>query len=146
MNSMNRTPTPWSRPKRARSTTSSSLIPAHHDRVHLHRRETGIDRRVDTREHALELVALGQREEAITLQCVERHVDAPEPGRREVVRELGQLHAVGRHRDVDTERREQLDEARDVRPHQRLAPGEADRLEAEALDADPSDPGRSPRR
>ena len=56
------------------------------------------------------------------------------------MRELGQPHAVRRHRNVDVERREQLYEARHVRPYQRLAPREPDRLEAVALYADPRDP------
>ena len=74
----------------------------------------------------VELVAAGQREEAFRSQRVERHVDAPQPGRREIVRELGQLHAVRRQRDVDAERREHLNEPGHVRPHERLAAGEPD--------------------
>ena len=114
---------------------------AHHDRVHLHRVEPGDERGVDAGEHPVELVALGERDEALAAQRVERDVDPAQPGRGEVVRELGQPHAVGRHREVDAERREQLDEHGHVGPHERLAAGEADRLEAEPLDAHPGDPG-----
>ena len=49
---------------------------AHHDRVDLDRREAGVARRVDPGKHAVELVALRQREEAVATQRVERHVDA----------------------------------------------------------------------
>ena len=55
--------------------------------------------------------------------------------------ELGELHAVGREREVDAQRREQLDEPNDVGPDERLAAREPDRLEPELLDADPSDAG-----
>jgi len=68
MNSMKRTPTAFSRPNRARSTTSSSLITAHDHRVDLDRRESGEQRGVDTGEHTIELVAFGQREEPFALQ------------------------------------------------------------------------------
>ena len=60
---------------------------------------------------------------------------------REVVCDLGELHAVGGHRDVDAERRQHLDQAGEVRPDQRLAAGDPHRLEAVALHAHPHDPG-----
>ena len=109
---------------------------AHDDRVDLHRRESRVERGVDAGDDPVELVALRQREERGAVQRVERDVHATEPGVREVVRSFPELHAVGREREVDTERREQLDQARDVRPHERLTAGQPDRLEAEPLDAD----------
>ena len=54
---------------------------------------------------------------------------------------LGEAHAVRGHGEVDPERGEQLEEAGQLAPDGRLAAGDPDGLEAEALDADPGDPG-----
>jgi hypothetical protein len=75
------------------------------------------------------------------LQGIERNVDPAQACGGEVVRELRQLHAVGRHREVDAERRQQLDEPRHVRSNQRLATGDPNCLEAELLDAHSGDAG-----
>src|SRR5438128_631134 len=45
--------------------------PAHDDGVDLDRRQTGMERGIDPRQYPLELVALGEREEAFALQRVE---------------------------------------------------------------------------
>ena len=58
MNSMNRTPTPFSRPKRGEVDDLVVVDAAHHDRVDLHRIEPGVERGVDAGEHPVELVAL----------------------------------------------------------------------------------------
>ena len=109
---------------------------AHDDRIHLHRRESRVERGVDAGDDPLELVALRQREERGAVQRVQRDIHATEPGVREVVRSFPELHAVGRERKVDTEWRELLDQTRDVRTYERFTTGEPDRLEAETLDAD----------
>ena len=82
-----------------------------------------------------------KRDETIVPQRVERHVHAREARGTQIVRDLGQLHAVGREREVDAERGEHLDQSRHVRAHQRLAAGQPDRLEPEALHAQPHHPG-----
>jgi hypothetical protein len=133
MNSMNRTPTPF-----------DDLVVVHaphHDAIDLHRRHPRVEGGVDAREHPLELVAAGQREEGLAAQGVERDVDPRQPRGGEIVRQLGELHAIGGEREVDAEGREQLDEADDVGPDQGLAAGEADGFEAETFDADPCDAG-----
>ena len=104
MNSMKRTPTPRSRPKAARSTTSSSLTPRITTQLTFTGSSPASSGGVDAGEDPVELVAAGEREEDLGAQRVERHVDAPQAGRREVVGHLRQLHAVGGHRDVDAER------------------------------------------
>ena len=115
---MKRTPTPLSRPNAREVDDLVVVHAAHHDRVDLDRREPGVERGVDAGEHAVELVAPREREEPLALQRVERHVDAPQARVGQVVRELGELHAVGRHREVDAERREHRDQPGDVRPHE----------------------------
>ncbi len=114
---------------------------AHHDRVHLHGVQSGDERGVDAGEHPVELVALGERKEALSPERIERHVDAAQSRRREIVRELGEPHTVRRHRDVDAQGREQLHQPGHVRAHQRLTAGDPDGLEPIALDAHPCDPG-----
>ena len=49
--------------------------PTHDDDVHLDRRKSREERRVDTGQHPFELVALGEREETFALQRVEGDVD-----------------------------------------------------------------------
>ncbi len=68
MNSMKRTSTPCSRPKRAKSTTSSSLTPRT-PRVDLDRLEAGPMGGLDPGEDALELVAARQLGEAVGAQA-----------------------------------------------------------------------------
>ena len=52
---------------------------AHDDAVDLDRVEPGVERRVDPGEHALELVAAGERAERVGAERVERDVDPPQP-------------------------------------------------------------------
>ena len=141
MNSMKRMPTPLSRPKRARSTTSSSLTP----RITTAFTFTGerpasiaASMPAITRGSSSRLV---EREERGAVERVERHVDPLQPGLHQIVRGLAQLHAVRRHRDVDVERCELGDQPGDVRADERLAAGEAHRVEPEPLDAHAGDPG-----
>ena len=85
---------------------------------------------------------LVEREEAFALQRVERHVDAPQPGGDEIVREPRASFTPFVVIAMSTPSgASSCDQPGDVRPHERLAAGEADRLEPEALDADPGDPG-----
>ena len=137
---MNRTPTPRSRPNAREVDDLVVVDAAHHDRVDLDRREPGIERGVDSREHAFQLVAFRQRHKALSVERVERDVDATQPGGGEIVRQLTELHAVGGHRDVDVEPARALTKPRHVRPHQRLAAGDPHRLEPEPLDADAGHP------
>ena len=123
------------------STTSSSLTPRITTAFTFTGVETGVERGVDAGEHPVELVAAGEREEGLASQRVDRHVDPVQAGRRQVGGELGELHPVGGHGEVDPDRGEQLEEAGQVAAHRRLAAGDPDRLEPEALDADPGDPG-----
>ena len=108
MNSMKRMPTPLLAPEGREVDDLVVVDAAHHDAVDLHRVEPGVERGVDSGEHPVELVAAGEREEHLAAQRVERDVDAPQPGGGEVVRHLGELHAVGGHGEVDAERGEQL--------------------------------------
>ena len=82
MNSMKRTPTPCSRPKRGEVDDLVVVDAPHHHAVDLHRVEPGVDRGVDAGEHPVELVAPGELEEDLGAQRVERHVDAPQAGLR----------------------------------------------------------------
>ena len=89
---------------------------------------------------AVELVAPGDAREAVAAQRVERDVDAAQAGGGEVVGDEAQRGAVGGEGEVDGRRRraqrgQLLDEHGQVGPHGRLAAGEADAVEAEALDA-----------
>ena len=104
MNSMKRTPTPRSRPKAARSTTSSSLTPRITTQLTFTGSSPASTRGVDPGDDPVEIVAPGELPEDLGAQRVERHVDAPQAGRGEVVRHLRQPDAVGGHRDVDAER------------------------------------------
>ena len=143
---MKRMPIPRSRPKRARSTISSSFTL----RITTAFTFTGASP-----------ASIAASMPAITRSSSSRRVSARKrsrrsvssetftrsrPAAREIVRNLGELHAVGRERQVDAERREHLDQPGHVGPHERLAAGEPDRLEPEALDAQRGRPGRSPRR
>jgi hypothetical protein len=112
---------------------------AHHDRVDLYRCETRVERGIDSCEHTVQFVSASQREKRLALERVERHVHALQARRNEVVRDLGQLDAVGRERDIDVEWREQGNESRDVRAHERFAAGEANRFKTEALDTNLGD-------
>ena len=115
---------------------------AHHDRVDLHRREAGVERGVDARDHTVELVALGQREErgrgracrATRSRASARRATrscATSPSFTPFVVSAMSTSSGASMRD----------EPGDVGADERLAAGEADRLEPEALDADPGDPG-----
>ena len=88
---------------------------AHDDAVDLHGMQARVERGVDAREHTVELVAPGQLTEGVATQRVERHVDAPQSRGGEVVRELGETHAVRRHREVGAERSEHREQPSDVR-------------------------------
>ena len=112
------------------------------DAVDLHRVEAGVERGVDTREDPLEVVAARERLERGAVEGIERDVHAAQAGRGEVVGELGEADAVRRHRQVHVERGEQLEQAREVGPHGRLAAGDTHGVEPEALDADPGHPGQ----
>ena len=140
------TPTPFSRPNCARSTTSSSLIPRMTTALILtgaSPARSAASTPASTRSSSSRLVNAKKRS-----RCSESSemLIRLRPGRREIVRELGKPHTVRRHRDVDAERREHLHETRHVRAHERFAAGDADRLEAVALDADAGRSERSPRR
>ena len=100
---MKRTPTPLVAPVRGEVDDLVVVHAADDDAVDLHRVEAGVERRVDPGEHAVELVAAGEREERVGAERVERDVDPPQARGGEVVRELGEPHAVRRHREVDAE-------------------------------------------
>ena len=61
MNSMNRTPTPRSRPNAGEVDDLVVVDPPDHDDVDLHRVEPGVERGVDPGQDPVELVAPGQR-------------------------------------------------------------------------------------
>ena len=141
MNSMNRMPTPRSRPKRARSTISSSLTP----RITTALTFTGA--RPASSAASMPAITRSSSSRRVSARKRSRCSVSSEtftrlrPACREVVGDLGQLHAVGGEREVDAERRQHLDQPGHVGPHERLAAGEPDRLEPEPLDAHPGDPG-----
>ena len=140
MNSMKRTPTPFA--TEGRDVDHLVVVDApHDDAVDLDRVQPGVERGVDAGEHAVELVAPRQREERLSPKRVERHVHAAKSGGHQIVGELGKADAVGRHRQVDAERAEELEQARDVRPDGGLAPRHPDAVESPPLDADPGHPG-----
>jgi hypothetical protein len=114
---------------------------AHDHAIDLHRVETGVERGVDSGDHPIEVVATGELAEHVGPQRVERDVDPTQAGVGEVVGHLGELDPVAGHGDVDAEWCEHRDQPGQVRPDGGLATGDADRLEAEALHADPDDPG-----
>ncbi len=87
-----------------------------------------------------QLVAAGHLLELGAVERVEADVEPVEPGLAQVVGAVAQRGAVGGHRQVDAELRQLGDERGDVGPNRRLAAGEADAVEPEALDADAGEP------
>ena len=59
-------------------------------RVDLDRREPGVERGVDAGQRLFEVAAARDAREAVRVEAVEAHVDAPQPGRRQIVGELRQ--------------------------------------------------------
>src|SRR5215218_1802077 len=76
--------------------------------------------------HAVERVATSELEEAVGGERVERHVDAPQPGRYEVADLLLEQVAVGRERQVVAvrDRAQLLDQPPQLLAHERLAAGQ----------------------
>ena len=120
------------------------------DAVDLHRVEARLLRGVDAVEHPLQVVAAGDGEEALAAERVERDVDAVEAGVAQLVGQQAEGGAVGGDREVGllpgqrrVGRRGQPQagqlrhEHRQVGPHGRLAAGEADAVDVEALHEDP---------
>jgi hypothetical protein len=106
----------------------------HRHRVDLDRADRGEGGdRIEAGEHPVERVAAGDLEEAGAGEAVDRDVDAVDPGGDEVGGLVGEHVAVGGQREVvDTlDRREALDQRREFAPHQRLAAGQADGVDAE---------------
>ena len=136
---MKRTSTPRSAPERRQVDELVVVDAALHDGVELDRVEPGLEGGVDAVEHVVELVAPGHLHEPLAVERVEADVDPPQPGRPQLGGEQAQRGAVGRHRHVDAERGELLDEQRQAGPHGRLAAGEADRLDAVAAHHQPGD-------
>ena len=142
MNSMKRTPTPLSRPNAREVDDLVVVDAAHHDRVHLHRREARVERGVDAGEHAVELVALG-RARGTRSRCSESSdtLMRRSPASARSCASSGSRTPLVVIAMSTPSGASSCDEPGHVRPHERLAAGDADRLEAEALDADPGDPG-----
>ena len=138
---MKRTPTPLLAAEGGEVDDLVVVDATHHDAVDLHRVEAGVERGVDAGDHPVEVVAAGELAEHLGAQGVEGHVDPAQAGVGEVVRHLRELHAVGGHGDVDPEGGEHRDQPRQVRADSGLPARDADRLEAEALDPHPHDPG-----
>ena len=85
---------------------------------------------------------LREREERRRCKRVERDVHPPQSGARpDRGRASGSLTPLVVSARSTPSGREQRDETGDVGPHERLAAGQADGLEPEALDADPGDTG-----
>ena len=91
----------------------------------------------DAVQHLLQLAPAGHGGEGCRVQRVERDVDAADAGGVEVLRHLRELGAVGGERQLlqfaaPSAAAEGADQAQHVLPHQRLAAGQADALDAEA--------------
>ena len=141
MNSMKRTPTPCSRPKRGEVDDLVVVDAPHHDAVDLHRVEPGVERGVDAGEHR------SSSSRRVSARNTSRRSESSDtlirrrPAAARSCASSGSFTPLVVMREVDAERREHLDEPRRRARGQGLAAGEADRLEAEPLDADPGDPG-----
>ena len=122
-----------------------------HHGVDLHRREACLARNRDTFEHRIQFVALGQVLELFTIQRVEAHIDARQPGTLQIMRHQRQRRAIRgecqiyRHagaRGVGIRRNHQrsqfFDEYGQVSTHRGLATGEANAIHPESLNTDAS--------
>ncbi len=157
MNSMNRTSTSWSRPKRARSTISSSLTPRSTTALILTGSEPGFLRRLDAVEHADQLVTPGHLHEPLGAQRVEADVDSIEAGQAQLVGHQPERRSVGgqgqvgrptcerRRRSRRTRRCQLGDQHREVGAHRRLATGEPDPVDARSARRRSAPAARSPR-
>jgi hypothetical protein len=105
---------------------------ANHDRVDL---EAGEEWRggIDALQHAIELVGPRQGLEAIAMERVEAHREAVQPGVFEPRRMIVEKNCVRRQREIADARprREALDERRQIAAEERLAPGQANFVDAE---------------
>src|SRR4029079_8196135 len=82
------------------------------------------------------LVAAGHSLELLAVERIEADVETVETSRSQIAGDVLQGRAIGRHRQIDAEPRQLGDERRDVVTDRRLAAGQADPVEAVALDAD----------
>ena len=117
------------------------------DRVHLDRLEAGRLRRVEAGEHLLQPVAAGQFAEPAGVERVEPDVEPPQAGvvqRPRPARRAGCRWSSARCRVMPGMATSMRDQLVQVAPHQRLAAGQPDLVDAQpGRDAD--ERARSPR-
>jgi hypothetical protein len=89
--------------------------------------------RLQAGQHLVEIVAARDLAEALAVERVEMHVEAPQAGAYKRPASARQQHAVGGERQIADARngRQTPDQHRQIAPHQRLAAGDAE------LDAQP---------
>ena len=134
MNSMNRTMRPVSRAKPARSMISSSLTPAITTTLTF----TGASPACSAASIASSTVASTPRRriaaKRVRLQRVAADVDAHETGRGECRCQAGEAVPVRGHGQIrETDPAEPGDKVGDAGPHERLAAGEAQRVDPEIV-------------
>jgi hypothetical protein len=105
---------------------------AHGDGVDLDRRERRLEGGHQGAPDLLEVVAAGDKAELLGLEGVQGDVDPVETGLDEPVEVLLEQVAVARHGHlVEAEVLQPADELDDAAPHERLAAGDADLVDAE---------------
>ncbi len=140
MNSMNLTVTPFDPAEMEELDDLVIVDPSHRDDVELDRVEASRNGGVDAFEHPSQFVAFGQAKETVGDEGVDADVDTVETGVAQIVGDQGEGGAVGRHRQLDIQRRQPFDQQGEPRPHRRLAAGEANRPHTGLLDQDAGHP------